>query len=74
MSHIQIRISAEEKKAAAEVLERMGLNFSSGIKLFLRRAVQEGKLPFEVVADAPRPKFQNSLEQEWTGFSKRKIG
>jgi len=74
MSHIQIRISAEEKKAAGEVIERMGLNFSSAIKLFLRRTVQEGKLPFEVVADAPLPKSNNSLKQEWTGFSKRKIG
>ena len=49
MAHIQIRIPAGEKEAAVEVMEAMGLNLSSAIKLFLRRTVQEGKLPFEIV-------------------------
>lgn len=76
MAHIQIRIPAGEKEAAVEVLDKMGLNLSSAIKIFLRRTVQEGKLPFEVVADgaAPKPRFQNSLEQPCSGFSQRKLG
>ena len=77
MAHIQIRIPAAEKEAAGEVLENMGLNFSSAIKIFLRRTVQEGKLPFDVVADVSKPKttrFENSLEQPCPTFSQRKIG
>ncbi len=77
MAHIQIRIPAAEKEAAANVLENMGLNFSSAIKIFLRRTVQEGRLPFDVVADATqeRPRFENSLEQPpCTGFSQRNLG
>ena len=77
MAHIQIRIPAGEKEAAVEVLDKMGLNLSSAIKIFLRRTVQEGKLPFEVVADSSTPKtrFQNSLEQQpCSGFSQRKLG
>jgi DNA-damage-inducible protein J len=76
MAHIQIRIPAAEKEAAGEVLENMGLNFSSAIKIFLRRTVQEGKLPFDVVADVPKLKvrFENSLEQPCPTFSQRKLG
>ena len=78
MAHIQIRIPAAEKEAAAAVLENMGLNFSSAIKIFLRRTVQEGKLPFDVVADstsvAPKPRFANSLESSCPTFSQRKLG
>lgn len=77
MAHIQIRIPAGEKDAAVEVLEKMGLNLSSAIKIFLRRTVQEGKLPFEVVADSSvaKSRFQNSLEQPpCSGFSQRKLG
>ncbi len=76
MAHIQIRIPAAEKEAAGEVLENMGLNFSSAIKIFLRRTVQEGKLPFEVVADTstPQSRFENSLDTSCNSFSQRKIG
>ncbi len=76
MAHIQIRIPAAEKEAAVVVLENMGLNLSSAIKIFLRRTVQEGRLPFDVVADANRmpSRFENSLEQSCPSFSQRKIG
>lgn len=78
MAHIQIRIPAGEKEAAGKVLEKMGLNFSSAIKIFLRRTVQEGRLPFDVVADSstvkPVSRFENSLEQPCPTFSQHKIG
>ncbi len=77
MAHIQIRIPIAEKEAAGEVLENMGLNFSSAIKIFLRRTVQEGKLPFEVVADssvASSSRFENSLDPQCNSFSQRNIG
>ena len=77
MAHIQIRIPIAEKEAAGEVLENMGLNFSSAIKIFLRRTVQEGKLPFEVVADssvAAQSRFENSLDTQCNSFSQRNVG
>ena len=76
MAHIQIRIPAAEKEAAGVILESMGLNFSSAIKIFLRRTVQEGKLPFDVVSDfAPQQsRFENSLDSSCPTFSQRKLG
>ncbi|MBT3348809.1 type II toxin-antitoxin system RelB/DinJ family antitoxin [bacterium] len=81
MAYIQIRISAEEKEEAQKVLEKMGLNFSSAIKLFFRRTVQEQKLPFEISVDKISPEKSAAAQspatfkmQEWSGFSRRKIG
>lgn len=69
MSHIQIRINIEEKRAAQAVLEKMGLTFSGAIKLFLRKVVQEKKIPFEITVEAvPVQPSQNN------GFAKRRIG
>lgn len=76
MAHIQIRISYDDKQDAQAVLESLGLNFSSAIKLFLRQVVREQKLPFEISAvPAPTPKFQNQVAPAQSGgFSSRKIG
>lgn len=52
MAHIQIRISDEEKKMVQEAFQKMGMNMSSGIKLFLRRVAVEKKMPFEIVETA----------------------
>ena len=51
MSHIQIRISEEEKREAQEVFSAMGLTMSGAIKIFIRRTVQLGKLPFDLRAN-----------------------
>lgn len=68
MSHIQIRIDLNEKRAAQEVLDKMGLGFSAAIKLFLRKVVQEQKIPFEISAEKKSPTI------EMSGFAKRRIG
>ena len=70
MAHIQLRIDYEEKKAAQEVLEGLGLNFSSAIKLFLKQTVREQRLPFDVSL-APVSKYENKVEP--SGFASRKI-
>jgi DNA-damage-inducible protein J len=78
MAHIQIRIDHEDKKAAQEVLEKLGLNLSNGIKLFLKQVVQEQKIPFEISAAKKTDTTTNTISSEpnssWTGFQKHKIG
>ena len=71
MSHIQIRIGIEEKRAAQEVLDRMGLGLSGAIKLFLRKVVQEQKIPFEISVEKKPAKVENA---SFGGFAKRRIG
>ncbi len=86
MSHIQIRISDQEKQEVREILENMGLTYSSAIKLFFKKVVQEKKLPFQIAANGtPKPvkktiKVENIEEKSetppatWNTFTKRKIG
>lgn len=45
MSHIQIRISDEEKAQVKSVLEKMGLTYSGAIKQFFHELIEKGEWP-----------------------------
>ena len=47
---VQIRIDAKMKKEASKVLHSMGLDMSSGVKLFLAQVVNTKKIPFQVMS------------------------
>ncbi len=46
MTTLNVRIEEKTKTQAAKVLEKMGLDMSSAIKLFLTQVVKEDGLPF----------------------------
>ncbi|MCK5510616.1 type II toxin-antitoxin system RelB/DinJ family antitoxin [Candidatus Parcubacteria bacterium] len=46
MSNIQIRVDEKEKKAAKVIFEKLGLDMSSAIKLFLKQTTLRKGLPF----------------------------
>lgn len=48
MPTINIRTDAKLKKAATKILERMGLDMSSAVKLFLNQVVITKKIPFPI--------------------------
>ena len=43
---IQVRVDAKMKKSAQAVFEKMGLDLSSGVKLYLSQVILEKGLPF----------------------------
>lgn len=45
---IQIRIDAKTKTEANKVLNNLGMDMSSAVKLFLRQMIKVGNLPFEL--------------------------
>lgn len=45
-STIQIRVDSKTKKEAQKVFEDMGLDLTSGVKLYLAQVVREKGLPF----------------------------
>jgi len=47
-STIQIRIDAKIKKQANKTLRDMGLDLSSGIKLFLNQVIKAQAIPFKI--------------------------
>ena len=45
---LSIRLDADTKKLASELLNELGLDLSSAINIFLKQVVLQGGLPFEV--------------------------
>lgn len=59
MTTIQVRIDEKTKAKARKVFSKMGLDVSSGIKLYLTRVAQDETIPFVV-----RTENGYTLEQE----------
>lgn len=47
-STIQIRVDSKMKKDADKTFRDMGLDMSSGVKLFLHQVVRSGSIPFSI--------------------------
>jgi len=47
-TQIQVRIDKKTKNEARKVLEGIGLDVSSAIKIFFRQIINVGNLPFEI--------------------------
>ena len=52
-TNLNIRTDANVKAAAEQIFEELGLNMSTAINIFLRQAIRQGGLPFEVKLDVP---------------------
>lgn len=52
-TNLNIRTDAEVKAAAEHIFEQLGLNMSTAVNIFLRQAIRQGGLPFEVKIDVP---------------------
>ena len=50
---LQVRIDAGLKSETESVLKSMGLSMSTAIHLFFRQVINQGRIPFEIIA-APR--------------------
>ncbi len=46
MTTLQIRIDPKTKKAAAKVFKNLGIDMSSGIKLYLAQVARDEAIPF----------------------------
>jgi addiction module RelB/DinJ family antitoxin len=51
MSTIQVRVKDDTKKSAKKILERVGLDMSSAVKLYLHQIVLRNGLPFRIVTE-----------------------
>lgn len=56
-----VRLDPELKNAGAEILESIGLNFTDGVRLFLKQMVNRGELPIEL--KVPNAKTQQAIEE-----------
>ena len=62
-STLQIRIDSDLRRDADELLNRAGLDISSGVRLFLRQMVIRRRLPFDVITETPDPFFSEANQR-----------
>ncbi len=58
-----IRIDSELKKQAEIMFAQMGLNMSTGINIYLKQVVRQGKIPFEITADLPNKETLEAMQE-----------
>lgn len=51
MSTIQLRIDEETKRKAKKTLDKLGIDMSAAIKLYLRQIVIKKGIPFELLTE-----------------------
>lgn len=51
MSTIQVRIDEKTKKSAKKILDKLGLDFSSAIKIYMHQIVTTEGIPFKILTE-----------------------
>ena len=62
-ANINIRTDAEVKSAAEQLFNTLGFNMSTAVNIFLRQAIRQGGLPFEVKLDVPNQATAAAIEE-----------
>lgn len=65
-STLQIRIDRKTKEEARKAFSDMGLDISSGIKVYLAKVAASRKIPFELTADHLPEKVKQQMVRETT--------
>lgn len=63
-TNISIRMDVELKARAEELFAALGMNISTAFNIFVRQALREGKIPFEIsLAPLPQPETAEESAQ-----------
>ncbi|MBO4364850.1 MAG: type II toxin-antitoxin system RelB/DinJ family antitoxin [Eggerthellaceae bacterium] len=50
--NVTIRMDEELKKKADALFDELGMSFTTAINVFVRQALREGRIPFQITANA----------------------
>ena len=56
-----VRVNADEKFAAEEVLDSIGLNMATTIRLFLRQIAREQRVPLSLSLEPPANTYADAM-------------
>jgi DNA-damage-inducible protein J len=68
LSSVNVRMDKEIKKDAEKLFAEIGINMSTAINIFVRQAVRQQKIPFEISAEVmakPKPVFGSGKDKIW---------
>ena len=62
MAMIQVRIDDNLKEQASILFDNLGMDLSTAVRMFLKKSVQIGGIPFDVIYDDGTVDFLTSLK------------
>lgn len=62
-ANINIRTDKEVKQAAEKLFEALGINMSTAVNMFLRQAIRENGIPFELKLNTPNQTTVMAIEE-----------
>ena len=63
MTTLNIRVDENLKKQANELFEKLGLNMTTAINIFLKQVIRTNGIPFELVIETPNAETIAALEE-----------
>ena len=67
--NVTIRMDDGLRRQADSLFEQMGLNMTTAVNAFVRQAVREGKIPFELKGDE-RAFWDKAEEKAWAAIKR----
>ena len=62
-TNLNIRTEKAIKEQAEEIFNELGLNMTTAINIFLRTAIRESGIPFELILDVPNETTAAAIEE-----------
>lgn len=62
-TNISIRMDVELKKQAEQLFSELGMNMTTAFNIFLRQAVRQRRIPFDVALETPNPETLAAFEE-----------
>ena len=63
MTTLNIRVDENLKKQANELFEKLGLNMTTAINIFLKQVIRTNGIPFELVIETPNAETIAAMEE-----------
>ena len=60
---ISIRLDAELKRQAEQLFSELGMNMTTAFNIFLRQAVRQQQIPFEITLEVPNAETIAAMEE-----------
>jgi DNA-damage-inducible protein J len=62
-TNLTIRMDKELKKQAEQLFFKLGMNMTTAFTVFVRQAVRQGKIPFEISLNIPNAETIAAMEE-----------
>lgn len=62
-TNLTIRMDKELKEQAEQLFSELGMNMTTAFNIFVRQAVRQGKIPFEISLNVPNAETIAAMEE-----------